>query len=1088
MSDPLPIIEMQYDYQFAQGDEIDGKYKVINPLGHGGFSEVYKCEHLEIPGVHVAVKLILQWGPEVQREAQTAFMLIHPHIVRATSIGRLDEKSQGYIVMDYVEGQTLETKLNELEAHRLPFDDQTLTLIDDVAQALDFAHSKGTIHRDVKPSNILLSKDGTAFLSDFGLSETKRLPGQSVFSQHSQAGLSGTYPYMSPEQLMLKDSGSVSDLYSLGVVVYEILTGQLPYRGRQMMMMRNIMDGDIVPPTQLDSELRKGVETVLLKMLSHNPEDRYQTGAEFVKALRYSSRAYRTAERLYSQALEAIKGQDWRRGLADLERLEQEAPDYKEARFHLDKARHQIRLLEMFEDATALLNNDKYEQCLEKLRLLQEIEPSYPVAELEQAATAGIEYTRKEQAKRLYTNASTMYRLRRFEDANAALAEIAKLDPVHPDPQDLRPKVKAELEQLRKLKSLYDAGVRALAQNQWPQAQQRFEELLNESPNYPDATNRLAMARQMVRLSNLMEQATARCQDGAYAECVDDLDELVHLDQHYEAQRIEQLRQEALNLFYNQAQTELKGEQFEQSLSILEDLHKRAPEYGDPSEVERQAREGIAARDLRMRLDKQYEQALELEHQREYEESLALWAEIREADENYPDSRDLERHARGRWADELVHQIVNALDTGAYQQALELCNTVRTQADPNDPRIGRLEQKARRLKEDAESGEARERRLAGWFRQAQLALDKRDPQQALRLCGQIGSEQQDYPGLAEVRIKAQRMQQRREAKDKLLVFLKTCWQWLIKHRIPVFIVIAVILLALLLWQLVPRVVTWIQNRPTPTPTSTLAPTSTNASVALATNTVTRQPEGTATPTPSATATGTATLVPTATRTTIPTATSTQAPTAAPTATSKPTATRQATATVQPTQTPIPTLGVGSMATASQDVSILVAPVYPSTQVDFILQGGQAEIIGRAPESFGEWFYVKADNGIEGYAYAPYFDWDGEVEILPTVRPTVTVIPPTSAVPVQIERVWWTSRCVSGGWEGVFDVKVRGGTGQYTFYWDDILVEAEPKPSESGAYIVVRPGVEGMIVGTIRVLSGGQEDSMQTSAKRPTSCQ
>jgi hypothetical protein len=149
-------------------------------------------------------------------------------------------------------------------------------------------------------------------------------------------------------------------------------------------------------------------------------------------------------------------------------------------------------------------------------------------------------------------------------------------------------------------------------------------------------------------------------------------------------------------------------------------------------------------------------------------------------------------------------------------------------------------------------------------------------------------------------------------------------------------------------------------------------------------------------------------------------------------------------------------------------------------------GEQVTVLGRSPESYGEWLYVETERGIKGYAYAPYFSWEGELDPLPTVQPAVTVTPQISPTvpptPLVIERLWWGSPCVGGQRVAMFDIKVKGGSGTYEFYWDDVRVEAEPKMEDPGVFVFIREGHAGWAAGTIKVVSGDQALSRQASAR------
>jgi hypothetical protein len=159
---------------------------------------------------------------------------------------------------------------------------------------------------------------------------------------------------------------------------------------------------------------------------------------------------------------------------------------------------------------------------------------------------------------------------------------------------------------------------------------------------------------------------------------------------------------------------------------------------------------------------------------------------------------------------------------------------------------------------------------------------------------------------------------------------------------------------------------------------------------------------------------------------------------------------------------------------------------PEAELDYLAPEERVVVLGRSPSSYGDWVYVETERGVQGYVYAPYLRWEGELGSLPTVQPTVTVTPQISPTvppaPLAIEHLWWGSPCIDGKRVVLFDIKVIGGNGTYTFYWDDTLIEAEPNVNDPGVYIVIPPGGGGWTTGTIRVVSGDQSVSAQASGR------
>lgn len=257
------------------------KYKVLEKIGAGGMGAVYKAMDIELDRT-VAVKVLPssfardpQYLERFHREAQTAAQLDGPHIIDVFDYGEQDGYT--YLVISYISGESLGDRLGQ------PMDTKTtVDIISQVGEGLAFAHSRGVIHRDIKPDNILLTEDGQAVIVDFGLAKIR----EAVRITQTGAAL-GTGHYMSPEQIRgAKDIDHRTDIYSLGVVLYEMLTGQVPFQGDSFWALVKQHVKDPVPsPRSLNSEIPLAVEAVILKALEKASGARYQTVEEFVAAL-----------------------------------------------------------------------------------------------------------------------------------------------------------------------------------------------------------------------------------------------------------------------------------------------------------------------------------------------------------------------------------------------------------------------------------------------------------------------------------------------------------------------------------------------------------------------------------------------------------------------------------------------------------------------------------------------------------------------------------------------------------------------------------------------------------------------------------
>ena len=262
---------------------VDNRYRLVKPLGSGGMADVFLA-HDNILDRDVALKVMSsryasddEFVERFKREAQSAAALSHPNIVSIFDRGASEDGTY-YIAMEYLSGGTLKDRI--LSKGALPARTAAAVALQ-IAEALRAAHERGVIHRDIKPHNILITESGDVKVTDFGIA---RAASSSTMTR--TGSILGTAHYISPEQAMGEPVGPASDLYSLGVVLYEMLTGELPYDADTPLgiAMKHV-NGRLRQPKELDPSIPAGINAVTCRLLAKDPEDRYASDAELIEDL-----------------------------------------------------------------------------------------------------------------------------------------------------------------------------------------------------------------------------------------------------------------------------------------------------------------------------------------------------------------------------------------------------------------------------------------------------------------------------------------------------------------------------------------------------------------------------------------------------------------------------------------------------------------------------------------------------------------------------------------------------------------------------------------------------------------------------------
>jgi predicted Ser/Thr protein kinase len=446
------------------GEILGNRYKLVRELGAGGMAWVYLAQDL-LEDSQVAVKVLypqfsrdMSYVQRFVREARLAIQLSSDHIVRILNYGA--DRDTHYLVMESIQGQDLGALLRE--RGRLPWQ-ETLRIVSQVALALDAANAHGIVHRDVKPQNIMITPGGLVKVLDFGIARARALPSL------TQTGFVGSPYYMSPEQAMGKEVDIRSDIYSLGIVSYELLTGRLPFDATTPWSV--ISQHIAREPPQLSPNtvpLPPAVQTLINRMLAKDPGDRYQTPGELLVAIEsalhepvkgmaspgdstlhttqpdHHDKAHELlVSSLYERATEAAQAEEWPQAVNLFTQIIKVDPDYRDVPQHLAYAGLRARLAALYTAAQAALAAQRWEEARDELAEITGLDGSYRDAAhlLEQAERALAEHESREHLGALYETALQHCRKKEWQQADDCLAQVLDIDPAYRDTARLRSRV-----------------------------------------------------------------------------------------------------------------------------------------------------------------------------------------------------------------------------------------------------------------------------------------------------------------------------------------------------------------------------------------------------------------------------------------------------------------------------------------------------------------------------------------------------------------------------------------------------------------------------------------------------------------------
>lgn len=284
-----PIIELALAPEKLVGMTIDERYLIERELGHGGMSQVYVALDLKLKRQTVVLKILSQAlvhdsyaRQKFDQEVEALLRIDHPGVVRVLDVGQLPDE-RPYIVMQYVDGETLRTQITA-EGMNL---NRVASILKQIGEALEQVHEKGIFHRDLKPENIMLKRDtDSVVLLDFGIAKVKN---SDIAPSTAHGGSVGTLLYMSPEQLRGEDVTAASDIYSMSLIAYELVTGRRPFNPTSPSQLLEMQRAGVrVKPVHLRENLPEKAQTIMLRALSFDPRTRFQSAADFGQKLAHT--------------------------------------------------------------------------------------------------------------------------------------------------------------------------------------------------------------------------------------------------------------------------------------------------------------------------------------------------------------------------------------------------------------------------------------------------------------------------------------------------------------------------------------------------------------------------------------------------------------------------------------------------------------------------------------------------------------------------------------------------------------------------------------------------------------------------------
>ena len=500
-----------------------GKYEILDVLGRGGMGVVYRGIDKQI-GREVAIKTLTQGFlrdanmlARFYEEGRRTGRLNHPNIVTVYDLG--DDNGTPYIVMECVEGEPLDKMIRSGLLPSLP---ERLRILVEVCSALGYAHRNNVIHRDVKPANIFVQPDGTAKLLDFGIARLEKRDQDNNLTQ--TGNLIGTVPYMAPERLRNEDVDGRSDIFAAGVVLFQLMAGQLPFSGTDNVLMQKIMNEPHPRLSSIRQDLPASLEPILDRALAKSLDDRYPTAEEMAADLTAVIAELQQDQvlELLPEAQRLMEAGEFPRARAVLHQLLKIDSKHVEARAMLGEIQRQLslrqrenKIQQIRQQAEDALSNNRFDQSLTVLESGLDLDATNPeLVNLRERARR--EKEKQNLIDEFLHQIDSARRKGDFKSAMAVAQKALKADKSNPRIIALRNVLTMEVEQAQRraqAKSLLDSARAEIGSRRYNEAIEllkQVEEVDSTNPELPlllgDANSGLEQGRRREVVTRLEEE------------------------------------------------------------------------------------------------------------------------------------------------------------------------------------------------------------------------------------------------------------------------------------------------------------------------------------------------------------------------------------------------------------------------------------------------------------------------------------------------------------------------------------------------------------------------------------------------------